>query len=748
MINNESRLIEISEKYARTESHAFLAEGLSTPMLNQTNANRSQMYNSQLSQTIQLDNAELPLVYTGFENQISEYSTGYTKLSNGEDYVVLRKFIKNPCNYILIVKGKNTGTYDVIYRKDAEHLTEEFGYKLNNEVLDELNEGDTIEDNSVLSYDKCFTPNMNFKFGTNAKIAYLPYKGSTNEDGIAVSETFAKEKMSSWFVKKITVNINTNDIPLNLYGDATTYKTFPNVGEQVGKDGKLLATRIISHNTIINKFKDDIMSKTIEGDKPIFVHGNATVIDIDMWNNNRTDILHKERYNTQLAEVHDNLMRYYQEVVDYLMPIVNNPDNKLSSDLVALYNQVASYLDPLSEFERDGSKFDNIVMTFVIAYIQPLNIGSKITARYGNKGVIARIVPDDEMPMLTSIQGKPIKDGMDEKLFRADMCINPFGIMNRLNISQCVEMELNYLKNLVRYNISQMTDIKEKEEYLFKFIKMVDPKLVNYGILKAQYDKFEDKEAFFKQVVDVGFAIMQPPFWNNINGFGVYKIYEEFGFDIEPNNINNNKIPIGELYYIRLKHEPEDKLSARSSDNLNMSGLPTRTGDKKNSKAKISNTPIRIGEMETTNLGMVGSLGPVTDLLMSYANSPTARMNLILSLLTSNPFEIEIKNTKSKDSNNKKILKSYLNALGIKFINDKDPEVALSYNSETSDFIDSLTNKDLLILTAEMEMSGEEFDLAEFKENLDTLRKEYDIDKYLEEEGWNKDVEEEDKIEY
>ena len=45
-------------------------------------------------------------------------------------------------------------------------------------------------------------------------------------------------------------------------------------------------------------------------------------------------------------------------------------------------------------------------------------------------------------------------------------------------------------------------------------------------------------------------------------------------------------------------------------------------------------------------------------------------------------------------------------------------------------------------------MAGEEFDLAEFKENLDILREEYDIDSYLKEEGWNKDVEEEDQIEY
>lgn len=745
-MNNENRLIEISEKYAKSQTHDFLAESLTTPMVNQANANRIQMHNAQLTQSIQIEKAEIPYVYTGFENQISKYSTGYTKLESGEDFTVIGKFVKNPLNYVLITKGNTTGTYDVIHRRDAEHLTEEFGYKLNNEVMDSVEVGDVLNDGLVLNYDKSFTPNMNFKYGVNLKICYLPYEGNTNEDGLVVSQSTA-EKMSSWFVKKTFINVNTNHIPLNLYGTREDYKSFPSVGERVRADGKLMGTRIISHDTLINKFKDSRMDKDDKEDSVIFEHGEGIVIDIDMWNNNRTDALHKEIYNTQLAEEYDNLMRYYREAVDFLEPIMNNPENKLSSDLLAYYNQIASYLDPLSEFERDGTKFENIVISFVTAFLKPLNIGSKITARYGNKGVVSKIVKDDELPMLTSLSGEPIKDGKDKELFRADMCVNPFGVMNRLNISQCVEMELNYLKNRVRYAISQLKTVEEKKDLLFnKFLKLVDPKLVNSAILKKMYETMNDDEKFFQKVVDEGFAINQPPFWNNINGFGVYRIYEELGFDIEPNNMNFNKIPIGELYYIRLKHEPDHKLSARSSDNINMSGLPTRTGDKKSSKAKVSNTPIRIGEMETTNLGMVGSLGPVTDLLMSYANSPKARLNLILSQLTSNPFDIKIKKIESKDSNNKKILKSYLNALGIKFINEKDPEEALKVNSETSDCIDSLSNSDLLILASEMELRQEGFDLAEFMVSLDEFRKIYDIEKYIEEEGWNKDSDE--KIEY
>ena len=739
-MGNDTRIIEMSNKFAEEESHAFLAEGLLVPGLNQSNGNRLQMFNSHVSQTIQIENAQIPKVYTGFENQISVYSTGYDKVAEGKKFKILKKIIKNPCKYILLVQDENSGEYDVIFRTEAEHLTEEFGYKLHNDKIDSLSEDEIIEENTVLSYDNCFTPEMNFKYGTNMKIAYLPYKGSTNEDGLVISESAAK-KMSSWFVKKVTVSINTNDIPLNIYGTKDTYKSFPNVGENVKEDGRLMVTRRISHDTIINNFRDELMRQVKKDDKPYQVHNNAKVIDIDMWSNNRTDSLHKEFYNTQLADVHDNLMRYYKEIVDYLEPIMNNSDNKLSPDLIALYNEVYSYMDPLSEFENDGKKFEHVIMNFYVLYLSPLNIGSKLTARYGNKGVISKIVPDEEMPVITSVRGSSDRPELLNKLFRADMCVNPFGVFNRLNISQCVEMELNYLANLVRYTIDGMSDIKEKEELLFKFLSMTDPKKVNYEIYKTIYDGFEDKEEFFKNIVDEGMSFREPPFWGNINSFGVYDIYKELGFDLEPNNLTINKIPIGEIYYIRLKHEPGDKLSARSSSNNSMSGLPTKTQNSKKSITKISDTPIRIGEMETANLGMVGTLKPVSDLLMSYANSPKARMKLILSLLNGKPFELKTPEVNTKDSNNKKILKSYLKALGVEFVADNS-------FSEIEEIVNGLENKDLLILAAEIETLKDDFDIYKFRDELDLLREEYGIDEYLEEIGWNDEESEEESKDF
>ena len=88
--------------YNPENKHNFMAEGLMIPFANQTDANRMQMFNSHSGQMIQLVDAEFPLVFTGFENQIGKYSTGYKRNKEG-DKIVIQKFVKNPFIYYLLV---------------------------------------------------------------------------------------------------------------------------------------------------------------------------------------------------------------------------------------------------------------------------------------------------------------------------------------------------------------------------------------------------------------------------------------------------------------------------------------------------------------------------------------------------------------------------------------------------------------------------------------------------------------------
>lgn len=371
-----SREEEVFEQHMG--KHDFLAEGLLAPFNNQTDANRMQMFNSHSGQLIQLKESEFPLVFTGFENQIGNYSTGYKY--NETDKLVIKKFVKNDHTYFLLVQDIKTKEYDIIERKEAEVLTEYFGYKNDNSVLDSINEGDLIEGDTVLSHDMNYDDELNFKYGKNLNVAYISYKAYTNEDSLVVSESTAKA-MSSYFCQEIEVNINTNDILLNMYGDEGNYQTFPKIGDTVREDGILLAMRRINFNDIINKLRDDQLTKNLEDDRIIFADHGAKVIDIDIFSNNSIDNLKKETYNCQVYEEYSKLKEFYADVVKTLKPILEKKNVKFTSDLRNFYNVYASYNDPLTEFENNGQRFDNLVIRFKVLFEKELNEGVKATNR-------------------------------------------------------------------------------------------------------------------------------------------------------------------------------------------------------------------------------------------------------------------------------------------------------------------------------------------------------------------------------
>jgi len=97
---------------------------------------------------------------------------------------------------------------------------------------------------------------------------------------------------------------------------------------------------------------------------------------------------------------------------------------------------------------------------------KPLVRGSKITGRYGSKGVIADILPDNEMP--TNEYGE-----------HAELILNPFGVIGRENIAQLYEQELNFMGDQVLRQTKSMDSVKEKFDHIMKFYKIVN---------KEQYD--------------------------------------------------------------------------------------------------------------------------------------------------------------------------------------------------------------------------------------------------------------------
>lgn len=288
------------------------------------------------------------------------------------------------------------------------------------------------------------------------------------------------------------------------------------------------------------------------------------------------------------------------------------------------------------------------------------------------------------MPEIEEIDGEKFDDSCPIKK-RADICLNPSGIINRLNPSQLIEQEINFTSQIIRYRMFKMDNLDEKWNYLYKYISMISEREANE--IKDYYDSLDNKgkEKFIDENIKNNIFINQEPFWDNINIEDLAKIYKEFNIEKYKFKDITKSLVMGELYFMRLKHDPNDKFSARSVDNYNFKDLPTKSRTFKDSKVPYSNTPIRIGEMEVTNLGLSGDNKPVKELLDSYANNPDKRKDLITGLLTTNPFEPKIDfNSSENKSNNTKILNSFLAGLGVEIINNNgESNIKDKYNNNT-----------------------------------------------------------------
>jgi len=123
---------------------------------------------------------------------------------------------------------------------------------------------------------------------------------------------------------------------------------------------------------------------------------------------------------------------------------------------------------------------------------------------------------------------------------KADICLNPLGVFNRLNISQLYEQEINFISNNI---IRKMKDkeLSEKEEIFFEYMSLINEK--QYESLVDYYNNLNLEEAneFFESIDKNGIYIHQPPFYDNISFNQLADIYKHYP-EIKPYKFTvNNK---------------------------------------------------------------------------------------------------------------------------------------------------------------------------------------------------------------
>lgn len=634
-----------------------------------TNSSREIMVNAQLGQAVNIKDPEQALVPTGFENVLGQYSSMLNQAEH--DYVIVKKFQKNPYNYVLIGYCEETRTYHAWKRFEVEEHSEGFSTRYNNNYMDSLEEGDVIEKGTYVQKSESFDKYMNYRSGRNLNVVYL-VSTEVYEDGILIMDR-AKDMFDTYRSKTVEINVADNEILLNWFGDKDHYQGIPNVGEKT-KKGFCAITRRVDNSKAPYSLKNKNLRHFERGDKKYYVEGR--VVDIEIWTNKDPATMIDTPAMKQVHAIYKEQQRYYGDLYRYMRDIVDNadpdPDNfevgnpnnpkgyGYSDEFAIICEEAHDFVDSSAFFAaKDETIYGNTKVILHIVDEEELVVGSKLVGRSGNKGVIGHIMPP-EMSW-TMEDGTPI-----------DMVVASLGVIGRLNHSQLNEHSINELSATAVRAMKQTDSLEQKGNIVYELLRYLNP---DEAKAWKKYYKDLDKDAKAKVCKKIerrgGITVVQEPI-KNANILDIAAAYEKFPANwqhiiFEDGRPSMRRVLCAKMFYVRLKQDPLEKYSTRSRGPVNpLHQLPSKSNDKKKFLAPFSNVPVRFGEMEIEILlGMVNHPACIADFMMENSTSYEAKLALSEQLYMNDPEdEINMDGVVMKGKKNIEWIEAMVNVLG------------------------------------------------------------------------------------
>lgn len=624
-----------------------LGIGLNQPNEPLNSSSRKIMHAIQSTHRVNLNHPELPFIETGYESKFGKYSSSILKSEC--DWRVIAKIEKYERNpgvhyYLIVINERNE--MDIIERISYYHSTETYGYLYDNHFLDHVNVGDTISKDSILRTSNAFDKYGNHMKGTNLNCCYMALDINT-EDPVIISESAAK-KLESGMIKKVEIIINDNDIPLNLYGDSNNYKIFPDIGEEI-KNGVIAGIRKENKDETFFTQSIERLSNPMINDITYKLSG--IVLDINVYSNKQIKEGESEDdlyncYEGQLKYYIDEDKRFCRELIECMRNYIDNSNYKKSYNLSKMYHICEQKLNGV-QYIKENKVFSNIHVEIYVYETNKVSTGDKVSNRYGGKGVISRILPDELMPRM---------EGSDKP---ADLIWNQATCVNRLNNAQLIESSLNYIsKHLLMYMDSHLLHADECLNLLVDYYKAISDDFGDYLInyLETNCDD-EDLEMLIGSLItenEDGIYLSIKPISECVDFDKLRKIYDKFSW-IHPKELlvpikgsngkyryikSNKKSILSSQYIYRMKQCAEEKHSANSLSSTNIRNENSKSRASKLYMQVNSSTPIRMGEMESNILIHLGPEIYVTNLML-YSTSPQGRRNAG-QLLSGDPYNIDI----------------------------------------------------------------------------------------------------------
>ncbi|MBN3930812.1 DNA-directed RNA polymerase subunit beta [Streptomyces verrucosisporus] len=507
------------------------------PFLEHDDANRALMGSNMMRQAVPLIRAEAPLVGTGMEYRCAVDAGDVIKAE--KDGVVQEV----SADYVTV--ANDDGTYTT-YRV-AKFFRSNQGTSFNQKVV--VDEGDRVVTGQVLA-DGPSTEQGEMALGKNLLVAFMPWEGHNYEDAIILSQRLVQDDvLSSIHIEEHEVDARDTKL-----GPEEITRDIPNVSEEVLAD--------LDERGIIR-----IGAEVEAGD---ILVGKVTP-------KGETELTPEERL---LRAIFGEKAR---EVRDTSLKVPHGETGKVIGVRV---------------FDREeGDELPPGVNQLVRVYVaqkRKITDGDKLAGRHGNKGVISKILPIEDMPFMED--GTPV-----------DVILNPLGVPSRMNPGQVLEIHLGWLA-------SQGWKVEGIEEEWQKRLASIGADDVEPGtnVATPVFDGAREDEiaGLFTATLPNrdGERMVLPS--------GKARLYDGRSGEPFPDPIS-----VGYMYILKLHHLVDDKLHARSTGPYSMITQQPLGG-----KAQFGGQ--RFGEMEVWALEAYGAAYALQELLTIKSDDVTGRVKV------------------------------------------------------------------------------------------------------------------------
>ncbi|HAX61629.1 MAG TPA: DNA-directed RNA polymerase subunit beta [Elusimicrobia bacterium] len=571
------------------------------PFLEHDDANRALMGSNMMRQSVPLISPEQPVVATGIEDNIA-VDTGAVVVSEKSGEVL------SVDSRQIAIKDKETGVIDVYKLKKFERSNQDTC--INQAPI--VKKGDSVKKGQAIA-DGASTKDGSLALGRNILVAFMSWEGYNYEDAILVSEKLVREDMlTSIHIQEFVAESRdtkmgpeeiTKDIPnvskdamLNLDengvitvgsnvepGDILVGKITPKGDQQTTPEERLL-------RVIFGKKSEE--AKDVSLRVPPGVYGKVSDVKIF----ERKEKLSREEMKKRVKEIEakykkesENAKTVYDETVKSVRSQKSKKEELLKAK--ELFKKQQEEIKKAERFEKDALKTGdelpisvNKIVKVYIATTRKIQVGDKISGRHGNKGVVAKILPAEDMPYLPD--GTPV-----------DMIISPLSVPSRMNVGQILEMMLGWAG--IQMNEQAICPVfnSAKEQEVKQQIALAKKHLISKGVRKDFLPDDSCRITLYDGRTGVPFS---------------------------------EKITIGYMYIMKLAHLVDDKMHARSTGPYSLITRQPLGG-------KAHGGGQRMGEMEIWAIEGYGAAHTMQEFLTIKSDDVAGRTKMYEAIINGKP---------------------------------------------------------------------------------------------------------------